>query len=315
MVVYSHSRISSFENCRLQYRYRYIDRIKRDVEGIEAFMGKLVHEVLEGLYKDLPAARAMQTGDLGDRFDALWEERFTPAVRIVRDEKSPESYRETGRHCVESYHRRYHPFDSGDVIGCEMQVEFSLDRQGLYRMQGYIDRIDRVGSDVLEIHDYKTGVLPREGALKKDRQLSLYEIALRQRHTGLREVRQVWHYLAHERTFVETRTLDDLRRTGVDTIHAIQTIEATADFPPRRSALCSWCDYKDICPEWEAERAALPAAVPAPGSGVPMVIEEPAPIACEADAGVVAAPDPAEPPAPPSAVALDTATGQYRLFG
>jgi putative RecB family exonuclease len=311
LAVYSHSRISCFENCRLQYRYRYIDRIKRDVEGIEAFMGKIVHEVLEGLYRDLPAARSMQAGDFGERFDALWRERLTSAVRIVRDEKTPESYRETGRECVESYHRRHHPFDTGEVVGCETQVEFSLDRQGLYRMQGYIDRIDRVGSDVLEIHDYKTGVLPREGALKRDRQLSLYEIALRQRHTGLREVRQVWHYLAHDRTFVETRTLDELRRTGVDTIHAIQTIEATADFVPRRSPLCSWCDYKDICPEWEEERAALPAAVPAPPAGVPTVIAEPEPIAAEA--AVVTAADPAEAPPPPRAV--DTATGQYRLFG
>ena len=57
MPTYSHSRLSTFEKCRLQYKYRYIDRIRRDVQGIEAFMGNRVHEALEKLYKDLMMER------------------------------------------------------------------------------------------------------------------------------------------------------------------------------------------------------------------------------------------------------------------
>ena len=41
MEIYSYSRIKTFENCPLKYRYRYIDRIKVDTEGVEAFMGSL----------------------------------------------------------------------------------------------------------------------------------------------------------------------------------------------------------------------------------------------------------------------------------
>ncbi|MGH9866535.1 MAG: RecB family exonuclease [Candidatus Polarisedimenticolia bacterium] len=289
MAVYSHSRISSFENCRLQYRFRYVDNIRRDVESIEAFMGKLVHEVLEGLYGDVPRARELHPEEFGEQFEALWRLRHTPNVRIVRESMSAEDYRAIGRRCVESYHRRHHPFEGAEVMGCETEVEFPIDRQGLYRMRGFIDRVDRAGHDVLEIHDYKTGALPREGVLKRDRQLSLYEIAMRQRHPEVREVRQVWHYLAHDRTFVETRSLDDLRKTGLETIRSIQTIEATTQFPARRSALCSWCEYREICPEWEAERAAS---------------------ALQPDTA------PEEPIEPPGDItAYDAGTGQYRLFG
>ncbi|MDP2766040.1 MAG: PD-(D/E)XK nuclease family protein [Candidatus Methanoperedens sp.] len=54
MTVYSHSRLSAFENCPLQYRLRYVDKIKPDEAlTIEAFMGSRVHEALEKLYKDL----------------------------------------------------------------------------------------------------------------------------------------------------------------------------------------------------------------------------------------------------------------------
>lgn len=41
MPIYSHSRLGSFENCRLSYKYRYIDRIRKEGEGVEAFLGSL----------------------------------------------------------------------------------------------------------------------------------------------------------------------------------------------------------------------------------------------------------------------------------
>ena len=53
MVTYSHSKIGCFENCPLQFKFRYIDRIKKEKEeGIEAFMGSRVHDTLEKLYTE-----------------------------------------------------------------------------------------------------------------------------------------------------------------------------------------------------------------------------------------------------------------------
>jgi putative RecB family exonuclease len=260
--VYSHSRISSFENCPLQYRYRYIDRIRRDVEGVEALVGKVVHEVLQLLYGDLDTARAAGARHYSAVFSERWRRRLTPAVRIVRDNMTLDAYRALGERCVESFYNRHHPFDGGEVLGCETKVEFRLDPEGRYRMIGFIDRIDRVEPGVLEIHDYKTGSLPRAGALKNDRQLTLYEIALRERHADVREIRHVWHYLAHDKQFVERRTPDDLRKTRLSAIRSIQTIESAAFFPAKISALCGWCEYQEICPEWEGRLPARPEAAP-----------------------------------------------------
>ena len=53
MAIYSHSKISSFENCPYQYKLKYIDKEKPEIENtIEAFMGDIVHKTLEKLYKD-----------------------------------------------------------------------------------------------------------------------------------------------------------------------------------------------------------------------------------------------------------------------
>jgi putative RecB family exonuclease len=259
--VYSHSRITSFLNCPMLYRYRYIDRIKRDVQSVEAFMGKMVHEVLQTLYDDLPRARAAGAGHYGEAFSALWRQGWTDSIRIVRDGMTAGDYQAIGRRCVESFFARHHPFEGGEVVGCEVKVEFALDPDGRYRMLGYVDRIDRAGG-VLEIHDYKTGALPRAGSLERDRQLALYEIALRQRWPETTEVRHVWHYLAHDKEFVLRRAAEELDRTRMGTIRAIQRIEATTHFPARPGPLCSWCEYRDICPAWSGVRPA--AALPVP---------------------------------------------------
>ena len=48
---YSYSQINTFLNCPQKYKLIYIKNIKTEKEGIEAFIGKIVHEVLEWIYK------------------------------------------------------------------------------------------------------------------------------------------------------------------------------------------------------------------------------------------------------------------------
>ena len=47
MPVYSHTQLSVYEECPLKYKLRYLDGIKRDTEGIEGFLGNIVHETLK----------------------------------------------------------------------------------------------------------------------------------------------------------------------------------------------------------------------------------------------------------------------------
>jgi putative RecB family exonuclease len=54
MSVYSHSRLSCYEQCPQKYKLKYLDKVKTEVEqSIEAFLGSRVHETLEKLYQDL----------------------------------------------------------------------------------------------------------------------------------------------------------------------------------------------------------------------------------------------------------------------
>src|SRR6266850_6366239 len=93
MPTYSHSRLSSFEKCKLQYRYRYVDRIRRDIQSIEAFLGNRVHEVLEKLYKDLQMERTPALEELTGLYQRSWEKLYTDKIRIVKTDYVSEQYR------------------------------------------------------------------------------------------------------------------------------------------------------------------------------------------------------------------------------
>jgi putative RecB family exonuclease len=259
--IWSHSRIASFEKCPLQYRYRYIDRIKRDTQSIEAFLGNRVHEALERLYQEAARGRAPALADLIDSYHRDWETKFSDRITIVRAGDGPDLYRRRGESCLATYYARHHPFDQAETVGLEERVQMALDGEGRYQVQGFIDRLARAADGVLEIHDYNTSnTLPRPEDLKRDRQLSLYQMAVQKRFPEDREVRLIWHYLVQDRTLESSRSPADLDRTRKETIKAIDRIEAARDYPPHESALCRWCEYRDICPLF-----ATTAASPRPG--------------------------------------------------
>ena len=121
--VYSHSRLSTFEKCPLQYRFRYIDRIKRDVTGIEAFMGNRVHEILEHLYRELAEGRCPPLEDLVRLYHESWDAGFSQRIRIVKKEFTPEHYRRIGERCITNYYGSHEPFDGEVTIGLEERVQ------------------------------------------------------------------------------------------------------------------------------------------------------------------------------------------------
>jgi putative RecB family exonuclease len=248
--IYSHSRLSSFENCPKQFEFRYIQKIPRASEGVEAFVGKRVHEILERLYLFVGRGQIPGIEKVITRYQALWDETYdAERVRIVREGTPLSYYRELGESCLRGYYLRHYPFDDGETLGIERRVLFPLDDAGKYRMQGIIDRISRARDGAIEVHDYKTGArVPSQRILDQDRQLALYQIGLAREYGEDTPYRLVWHYVAKNRTCSSVRGPEELAVLRETTIQRIDEIEAATDFPPKKIALCNWCEYKDRCP-------------------------------------------------------------------
>lgn len=260
MPVYSHSRLETYRNCPLCFRFKYIDKLDTEVtETVEAFLGSRVHDALEKLYRDRRFMRENSADDLVDFYNSDWEKNWNAGIEIVREEYTQENYRKMGEEFLRNYYSRYEPFGEGILIGLEKKVKIPLDKARKYSLIGYIDRLMARGDNTYEIHDYKTASnLPMQEYLDADRQLALYEIAVRKMFPDAGKVELVWHYLAFDREMRSSRTaeqLEGLKRETVELIDKIEEHKATNDFPARESRLCDWCQFQEHCPKRKHQHA------------------------------------------------------------
>ena len=80
---FSHSGIQSFKKCPAQFKYRYINQIYKKDEGIEAFLGKRVHESIEYLYNQAMVKNFISFDQLLNFYKSQWQEMWHNRVHIV----------------------------------------------------------------------------------------------------------------------------------------------------------------------------------------------------------------------------------------
>ena len=252
MPTYSHSRLSAFEECPLKFRYRYIDRIIPTIEkSIESHLGKVVHETLEWLYLEIKKGRIPTIDSVIIYYTKIWEKNWNDAIKNVKKKLTTKEYFNRGVGFLLDYYMRHKPFDD-NTIEVEKKIEIALDENGKYRIMGFIDRLAyNLEKEEYEVHDYKTSNnLPQPEDIDNDRQLGLYSIAIQELFGKDKKVSLVWHYLAFNRRIYSSRTEEQIKKLKKETIELIKKIESEMEFASKKSYLCHWCEYKEICPMW-----------------------------------------------------------------
>ena len=254
----SPSRASDFMTCPLLYRFRVVDRLPQEPPP-DAVRGTLVHAVLEDLF-DAPAAqRTLEHARslVGPAWDRL-READPELTALFTDGTALAEWLESAGALLGSYFaledpRRLEPAER------EKYVETVVD--GGLLLRGYVDRVDVAPTGEVRVVDYKTGRAPREVFEAKAMfQMKFYALVM-WRTTGTVPTLLQLMYLGNEEILRYSPDEHDLVATERKLRAlwaAIERAATTGEWRARKSALCGWCDHKELCPEWGGTPPPLP---------------------------------------------------------
>ncbi len=265
------SRLAAFEDCPRRYRMIYLDR-PRPPKGppwAHTSVGVSVHNALRRWWEEpferripLRAAELLRLGWVDEGF---------------RDPEQSQRWRERGVQMVRGYVAGLDP--AAEPRGVERSV---ATRTEALAFSGRVDRLDDRDGELVVV-DYKTGRRPvTDDDARTSPALALYALAagrmLRQpcRRVELHHVPTGTIAVAEHTEGSIARHVRRAESVAADAVAATEALRAGGDpdeaFPPRPGSLCSWCDFRRLCPQGQAAgpvRQAWDALGEDPGPAAP----------------------------------------------
>jgi putative RecB family exonuclease len=257
----SPSKVSSFTDCALAFRFSVIDRLP-EPPSPAATKGTLVHAALERLHLLPPDDRTVDAG-LACLAEAAAELRDDPeyaGLDLSPDDEA--AFHDDAATLVRNYFRLEDP-RAVRAIGLELSLEVDIDGVTL---RGIIDRLELDADGELVVTDYKTGAAPSDRYERKRLSgVHIYSL-LCERLLGRRPSKVQLLYLRSPLAII-TEPSDQSTRGTRRTLGAVwQAVERACereDFRPNRSRLCDYCAFQAYCPAFGGD----PTLVPRPDDG------------------------------------------------
>ncbi|HMT01169.1 MAG TPA: PD-(D/E)XK nuclease family protein [Candidatus Absconditabacterales bacterium] len=183
MSKYSHSRISTYEKCPLQFRFRYIDGYAKGMseDSLILSLGKAVHSALEQLYKKIKILVIPKKEEVLSWFDQIRKKELS-SFTTQYDEQTQKDFQLRGVIYIQEFYEKYYPFNQSRPSALEEKIMIQL-MDGVH-FSGVVDRID-FKDDTLYVIDYKTGSsIPTNSQDSAKNQLLIYGLAMQSRYEG-----------------------------------------------------------------------------------------------------------------------------------
>lgn len=252
----SPSKVSSFTDCALAFRFSVIDRLP-EPPSAAATKGTLVHAALERLHLLPPADRTVDAA-LACLAGAAAELRDNPeyaALQLSADDEA--AFHDDAATLVRHYFSIEDP-RAVRAIGLELSLEAEIDGVTL---RGIIDRLELDADGELIVTDYKTGAAPStQYERKRLSGVHIYSLLCEQM-LGRRPRKVQLLYLRSPLAII-TEPSDQSTRGTRRTLGAVWSAVERAcdreDFRPNPSRLCDYCAFHAYCPAFGGDPALVP---------------------------------------------------------
>ena len=259
---YSYSKLDSFNNCPLRFRFIYIDQIKKDDESIQAFFGKIIHSCLEWIYiqKIDNNVSYFSLDQIINKFKEYWDDRWHSKIRLFQFRHPKKlsdfisqrkmDYYTLGINTLVSYYSEYGPYFKDSVFKVEERVDFKIKD---FNFISVIDRIDNQNLKDIKIIDYKTGKKHlNEKRMINNLQMGIYSLAAESIFPQIdRESITLSFFYTTNNKEVSIKASEinseDLKNRIVQNINSIESSQKKNNFVPKESNLCNWCYYWNEC--------------------------------------------------------------------
>ncbi|MEA3463713.1 MAG: UvrD-helicase domain-containing protein [Patescibacteria group bacterium] len=271
---FSYTQLAAFSNCPYQYRFAHVLKVPRQGKAVFSF-GKTMHLTLQKAFELVNEKKGMGQADLfgedanppapllasgGAKIDfneilQLYKQSWIDDWYESKSQK--DKYKKKGKEILKEFYQK-HKDNWPNAIFLEKGFNIKLGEaegevcpegevceprlQGTIR--GMIDRIDEADGQI-KIIDYKTGKAKDKLSFNEKEQLLIYQLAAQDLFK--QEIKSLAFYYLDNNSEIEfLGSENELEKVKQKIITVIKEIKK-AEFLPKPSQLCKYCDFYDIC--------------------------------------------------------------------
>ncbi|UCE39455.1 MAG: PD-(D/E)XK nuclease family protein [Thermoplasmata archaeon] len=230
----SYSSISTYIECPLKYKLKYIDDLKEKPKPYLSF-GSSLHDALQFMYSFRPPPPSL------DAVLKYYEENWISEGYANYEEE--EGYFSYGKDILRAFYitniKKFKP-------PVAVEYKFDIEIEGV-PVTGFIDRIDKVDENKAEIIDYKSGKnIFDKSHVEENEQLTMYQLAVED-SVGLSVGKlTLYHLPSQTPVSVGARDPKKIEKLKKKVKEVSENI-ANGEFPAKKGRFCP-CDFPEHCP-------------------------------------------------------------------